>query len=412
MIMPCYSFWDIKHDNEWGRTHNAIENYPLGEVCARSMSRQYGMAASWHTQADWVSDPETGGDDLAALLLLHDIMGRAENMANRTLPAKTLFGLGGKDVEFMGYWTLQPENDPQAKNVKASAWLRRSEGTALVVVANLDAKDRRETIRLPLERMGVRRPAVVCDGEERRTSIPLDGDAVSLAVPARDFRLLLVGPPGRFPADLPAPGAALDLPSAPARELCDAFDGPLDPAWKLVSAKESGGRIRTYRGRLMVLGSDYRFAAAERPFGLENATVGVRVETRGRAHQNWVGLALMWENGSFVFAGPHLNKGQFLAAARSGGKTATTWGGPVGLDAPEAMHQPNWVRVDLAPGTVSFWSSADGAAWRKDSEIPRTADLRGAPAALRLGKSPTGAEAVHRPAPTPCFFDDLRVGRL
>ncbi|MCD6408092.1 hypothetical protein J7L87_03475, partial [bacterium] len=40
MIMPAYCFWDIKHDNEWGRTYNVIEAYPLGEICARSMGRQ------------------------------------------------------------------------------------------------------------------------------------------------------------------------------------------------------------------------------------------------------------------------------------------------------------------------------------------------------------------------------------
>ncbi|MCM8757119.1 MAG: DUF6067 family protein, partial [Candidatus Omnitrophica bacterium] len=64
MIMPAYCFWDYKHDNEWRKAGlsggDQIDGWDLGELCARTMSRQYGMAASWHTPSGWDTDPETG----------------------------------------------------------------------------------------------------------------------------------------------------------------------------------------------------------------------------------------------------------------------------------------------------------------------------------------------------------------
>ncbi|HOJ39468.1 MAG TPA: DUF6067 family protein, partial [bacterium] len=263
MVVPCYSFWDGKHDNEWGRTHKAISNYPLGEICARCLSRQYGMAASWHTESNWMTDPDDGGDELSCLLLLHDILGRADTMDDRTLPARILFGFGEKDVEFLGYWVLQPDKDPRKKDVKMSAWVRRELKTALVVVANLSEDDWQGEITLPFKLMGLPETVVVCDGEDNHASLPHQRGRLHLSVLRHNYRLLLVGPKGTFPADQPLPGSILGKPGELLPELCDTFEGKvLRPEWKLVCSPASSGRLGNYRGKLMVLGSDYRFAAA------------------------------------------------------------------------------------------------------------------------------------------------------
>ena len=411
MIVPCYSFWDGKHDNEWGRTHGAISNYSLGEICARCMSRQYGMAASWHTESNWITDPDDGGDELSCLLLLHDILGRADTMDDRTLPAKILFGFGEKDVEFLGYWVLQPDKDPEKKDVKLSAWVRKNQGTALVVVANLSEEDWQGQLTVPLKLMGLADSVVICDGEDNHARIKRHGEMVELAVPRHNYRLLLIGPPGAFPVDLPLPGAELSRPEKLLPELSDNFEGKsLNEKWKLVCSPESGGRIGLYRGRLMVLGSDYKFAAAERPFNEDNVTVQVRIESAG-SHAHWAGLALIWETGDYAFAGVVHQRKQFLYAVKAGTKKSSQWGPEMNLERPGRMHQVNWVKVSLYPEKIVFSSSSDGKNWNESWEMKRPAELQTPPQILRLGKSPTGEEAVHKPAPTTIFFDDLIVGK-
>lgn len=207
MIMPCFSFWDIKNDNEWEKhkpgVTDHIDAWSLGEICARSMSRQYGMGAMWHTPADWKNSPETGGDDLVCLLLLHDILGRTANLEERTSRGKSLFAIGEPDVEFLGYWVLQPDKDPEKKDVKVSAWVRKASNTALVVVANLGKEDWVGKINLPLQVMGLKPNEVASDAEVKHgPAINFDQGELSLSVPRHNYRFLLIGPKGHFPANL------------------------------------------------------------------------------------------------------------------------------------------------------------------------------------------------------------------
>jgi len=412
MIMPAYCFWDGKHDNEWGarvgegRDH--IDAFPLGEICARSMSRQYGMAATWHTAAPG------HGDDLACLLLLHDIIGRVEDMDNRVLPAKLSFGQGADDVEFLGYWVLQPDVDPEEKGLKMSAWVRRKRGTALLAVANLGSEAWSGELPLPFKTLGLPPNAVAADGEENHPRLPLENGQLRLDVPRHNYRLVLLGPPDAFSVDQPLPGADLPGPANPIEKLCDDFNrAELGPSWRLAASPVADGEIEIYRNRLCVKGRDYKFAAAERDLGMDGVRVQVRVERRIGGNQNRVGLALVWKNGSWIFAGPGAARRQQFNyfCAPKGGKPRQKWGSPQSTDLPGRMHQRNWVRIDLHPETIAFYGSADGKTWVKDWEVERPPELSGPPALLRLGKNPGGEEARHMPPPKYVYFDDLVVGR-
>ncbi len=216
MMMPCYSFWDIKNDNEWGKVKpgkiDFIDAFSLGEICARSMSRQYGMAAVWHTPADRKNSPNDG-DDLACLLLLHDIIGRTTNIGKRTSPGKSLFGIGEPDVEFLGYWVLQPNNDPEKKDVKISAWVRKKLGTALVVVANLSQQDWEGKLALPLKVMGLNSDDVALDAEgKHETLLNFKNGELNLSIPRHNYRFLLIGPKGKFTLTASASETKLEKP--------------------------------------------------------------------------------------------------------------------------------------------------------------------------------------------------------
>ena len=160
-----------------------------------------------------------------------------------------------------------------------------------------------------------------------------------------------------------------------------------------------------------MIARDYRFAAAQRRLGVDNVTVQVRVERRGRHHVNRVGLALVWDNDASLFAGPFTKDGQFhYALFGTKARPAARRTGKGDISRPGHMHQVNWVRIELRPDTIVFCGSGDGAAWQRDWELARPPEMAGAPAWLRLGKNPDGSEDRHRPARTADFFDDLVVG--
>jgi hypothetical protein len=409
MVMPCYNFWDIKHDNEWERTHNAITSYPLGEVCARSMSRQYGMAASWHTPCDWKSNPEDGGDELSCILLLHDIIGRVETMDNRTLPAKKLFGIGAPDVEFMGYWVLQPDKDPREKDIKISAWVRKKEGTALITIANLSEKGWTGEIVIPFEKLDLANNSVIFNVEEyTHKEIPVDSGKIKLSIPRHNYRLLMVSPTGKFPTNRQPKGYKLAENLKIDKVNSDDFNGnKLNPAWKLNCSKLSEGLIRLRRNRLQVLGKDYKFAVAEKPFTLADASVQVKIESK-KSHSS-VGLLLLWADGNYVFAG--IVADNFNYSWQENGKGHRFRGSKINQENPGSMHQENWVKIKLDKDKIIFLSSADGEEWKQAKEIKRQKGFEGSPKVLRLGKCPSGKEAKHDINVCPVYFDDLIISQ-
>ena len=412
MIMPAYCFWDAKHDNEWGRRmrgKSLIKAFPLDEIAARCMSRQYGMAASWHTQ------PRAHGDDLGVLVLLHDMLGRVESMQERVLRAKIAFGINEPDVEFVGYWVTRVKSEPASRDIRASAWVRRKQGTALVTIGNLSQSPWQGRVRLPLATLGLPADAVACDGEDQRPSLPMPGGALTVAVAPENYRIVLVGKPGAFEADLPVPGATLPKPATLIPELCDDFNRPtLGPSWRLAASPKSGAAIETYRNRLSVLASPYKYGSAERDLGVDNVTVQVRVDRPAPSMQHRVGLALVWQDGTCAYAGPsmHKRRQQFEYTLFIDGKAKRRrWGSPVGKPYPYRLAQPNWVRIRLAPKTIVFSGSSDGKTWHEDWQADRPKAMAGAPRVLRLGDTPDGWVGPYRTSPRHKYLDDLVVGR-
>jgi hypothetical protein len=138
------------------------------------------------------------------------------------VPAKLLFGIGEPDVEFLGYWALQPNNDPEKKDVKVSAWVRKKLGTALVVVANLSPKDWEGKIDLPLNVMGLNAHDVAVDAEGKsHAPLIFNLGTLGLSIPHHNYRLLLIGPNGRFNLAPPPPETKMEQPkvdvTAPSR---------------------------------------------------------------------------------------------------------------------------------------------------------------------------------------------------
>jgi hypothetical protein len=415
MVVPSYSFWDSKHDNERGGQYETdpIGSYSLGNIVTTSMSRQYGMAASWHDPKNWSIDIANGGADLGTLQLLHDILGRSSAVDERATPAKKIFGIGESDVDFMGYWLLQPDKDPKVKDIKMSAWVRKSEGTALIVVGNLTTSDWTGDMDIPLSQMGLSVDTVFSDGEYPHPSMNLTNEKLNFSVPAHNFRVILAGPPGKFPVDVKT---TFEKPGNVDNNLSDNFDSEtLSSDWHYVGSGSTNaqvGQIKIYGKKLLVLGGDYSKNVAERPFNQDNVSVQVRVD-RVTTMQDYQGLALAWANGNFVFAGPQRRSPDFKFdyQMKTAGKKQDHWGSSLDWSNPDGSPQHNWVRIDLKADKIIFYGSNDGKTWFKDWEVVRPADLMGAPAVLRLGRQPMGDWGDYSYAIKATYFDDLIVGK-
>lgn len=422
MVVPAYSFWDSKSDNEANtdQVSNMIASQDLSGIAARSMASQYGMASIWHTGPRcWMTgDPVDGGAGIGALLLLHDVLASESSCAaqERPVEAKKMFDIGQSDVEFMGYWALQPEKNPNDKNdgPKMSAWVRKSQQTALITIANLTSSDWTGDISIPLTQLGLNANTVFADGEYPFPKMNLNNGKLSLSIPKQNFAIVLAGPAGAFPVDFQT---TFEKPASLLPALSDNFNNSsLSSAWKLTClnndcAGYGQGSMQAYRNKLQIQGGDYNQIAAERSFNQDNVSVQVRVDRQGDYNDSQ-GLALVWGNGKAIFAGPvNYVWGKFrydvFSDTLSGGYqeqlgSAISWGNP-------GNH--NWVRIDLQPDKIIFYGSADGKTWSKDWELARPADLAGAPAALRLGKSPLGRQMDTYFWSPPIYFDDLIVGK-
>ena len=273
---------------------------------------------------------------------------------------------------------------------------------------------------LPLKMLGVPTGAVACDGEEHRPSLPMSDGVLEMAVAPENYRIVLLGPKGAFQADLPVPGATLPKPAKLIPELCDDFNSPkLGAAWRLAASPKSGAAIETYRDRLCVKASPYKYGSAERDLtadgvGMDNVTVQVRVERPAPSMQHRVGLALVWADGTCAYAGPSMltKRQQFEYILFTDGKAKRRhWGSPVGIPHPHRINQPNWVRIRLAPDKIHFAGSSDGKTWHEDWTVDRPKEMAGPPRVLRLGDTPDGWVGPYRTQPTYKYFDDLVVGR-
>jgi len=224
----------------------------------------------------------------------------------RTTKAKQLFGIGADNVEFMGYWLLAADNDPEKKDVKVSAWVRKARARRWPQWLT----SRHRTGGGPSAaagRDGVKKDAVACDGEDLSfAGIPLSGGKTGAFGPRHNYRMVLIGAPGVFPRDLPAPGAALEKPKKTIKALCDEFQRQGN--WRRIgnwSAPRDGKQYtrlsQPSHGHRRGLPHDGRGAQT----GEDNVTVQVRIESMNYM-QNSVGLLLQWDNGNCVFSGPSL----------------------------------------------------------------------------------------------------------
>ncbi len=106
------------------------------------------------------------------------------------------FGFYQDDAEFMGFWKTGELVKGQKDKLKASAYLRRAAGKALIVVTNMNDETAKQTLTLDTAGLGLKKAQVKLTnaetGETVNASAGKDGMlTATLSVPGRDYMLLL-----------------------------------------------------------------------------------------------------------------------------------------------------------------------------------------------------------------------------
>lgn len=106
------------------------------------------------------------------------------------------FGFYQDDAEFMGFWKTGELVKGQTDKIKASAYVRKAAGKALIVVTNMNNETARQTLTLDTSGLGLKKAQVKLSnaetGEAINASVGKDGMlSATLPVPGRDYMLLL-----------------------------------------------------------------------------------------------------------------------------------------------------------------------------------------------------------------------------
>jgi hypothetical protein len=172
----------------------------------------------------------------------------------------------------------------------------------------------------------------------------------------------------------------------------DTFQGPaLDPGWQVALSPASGkdSRIAPEDGMLAFTGGHYKYAYVARPLtaAASNlvAQARLRVKPTGCDAAWNPGLGLYWEKGRYA----RLTGGNDALVIRGYGARTITL-----TDRRMRVGDDNsydfWVRIVLTSERIAYCSSLDGRAWTVEADVPRPAEVAGAPTLLLLGRGMDG----------------------
>ena len=323
--------------------------------------------------------------------------------------ARNLFRPWEDDVAFTGWWRsadfvkAAPEPD-----MVVSFYTRPQE--ALLIIGNRGDKTDTAIVSPAWEKLGLAKDCEFLDAMTLERCEVKDG-AFHIDVPRHECRLVIAAPPGQYPPQPPTPGGALPAPKKLLEKLCDNFDAAALAADWTVDKHRGVACAFLEDKRLCVQGDKFGFCHLRRPLNVDNVSVQCQIAHRA---DFGAGLILCWPNNAYVQAAAGAN---FIYVAdgktKSGGATAAA----LKEDYP---FQRDWVKIQLTPNEIIFFSSSDGVSWKKDFSTPRSESYKGPPAWLMLGNGGPG-ENPHLDNVTPkgfkegggkpyAFFDDLIVG--
>lgn len=198
MISPILTFTDAYVDGEQfiaGErfTGDYIASAPLDKIIAEFMGRQYGIVQFFLPEFTSAQATEPNIRNLLTLLLLHDMSiwwGATEgDIVNKTW--KVLDDFKIEEAEFAPYWKSKSQVNITGENILVSAYYRQGK-ELLLVVGNLGSKTTTSYITGDPGQFGISTDGISITDGFTGQSILIDGESISVEVPAKDFRLIRV----------------------------------------------------------------------------------------------------------------------------------------------------------------------------------------------------------------------------
>lgn len=347
------------------------------------------------------------------LVYLHDqevgCFGRRDmNTSARFRHARNQFRPWEDGVSFTGWWKSKDlVAAAPAPDMVVSFYSRPKE--AMFVIGNRGDKSAPATITPNWEKLGLDKDCEVFDAMTLARCEVKNG-VFQVDVPRHECRLVIAAPKGQYPEQPEVPGSKLPLPKKLVTEFCDKFDGAeLSKAWT-VDKHPGTSCVFLEDKRLCIQGDPAGFCHLRRPFDQDNFSVQCQI-----VHGLSAGLILSWPDNSYVQAG---FAEKFFSIADGKKKSGSASSTVLKEDYP---FRRDWVKIQLTPEEIVFFSSIDGSIWKKEGTFPRSEMYKGAPSFLMLGFGQPG-ENPHLDNVNPkvfkeggvkpyVFFDDLIVGR-
>ncbi|MCL5019936.1 MAG: DUF6067 family protein, partial [Patescibacteria group bacterium] len=198
MISPILSFTDAYVDGEQfiaGERFNGdyIASAPLDKIIAEFMGRQYGLVQFLLPEFTGAQATEPNIRNLLTLLLLHDMSiwwgAREGDIVNKTW--KVLDDFKIEEAEFAPYWKGKSQVTVTGDKILVSAYYRQGK-ELLLVVGNLGSTTTRTYISGDPGQFGINTDGISITDGFTGQSIAIDGEGITVEVPAKDFRLIRI----------------------------------------------------------------------------------------------------------------------------------------------------------------------------------------------------------------------------
>jgi hypothetical protein len=338
------------------------------------------------------------------------------------------FGRFEKDVKHIPYWTknFPAEITKGGPDIMLTAWTRPKQ--ARILICNMSEGNRQVDLKVNLAELGLSNKAIALDEREGSQIKMENGIIKDLPVYRHNYETLIISEPGvhqPLSADL---GKKLEPPKSEwLPNLCDDFKTLDEKKWqKYISPNidKATGRHAKNLDPLCVRKGYLRFRTGSSicdwismPFKQDNCSVQVKmIEPLGSPHyvKTYHGpfgskLELEWPDGSTagIRAWERLAKGkEKLVCYGRNDKGKNVFNKLEG-----AWARTLWVKIDLTPEQIEYYSSTDGEKWNLLTSFARKKYFKGAPNLIRLGHG-NDKDSYMESHCVDSYFDDLITAKL
>jgi len=164
---------------------------------AKEMRIQYGVPYTWYSSHYYAWRAKRYGtpatlNEILALCLPHRVMPTIKDP--EIWPVWDMLDEWWTSAEFVPYWSAGSPAKSTPDNVLTTAYVKRGEKRALLVIANWNYKAVNARVELDLAKLGLQGGKIKLSDAMSKEPVPLKGSSIEFELPRRDLRMLVIEP--------------------------------------------------------------------------------------------------------------------------------------------------------------------------------------------------------------------------